>query len=1261
MNLYSINKVQLRHFMRKDGLTANTIHTIEEDKNGTLYLLSDRGLTIYKNREFTKITQKEYPVFSNQISTLIILPYNKVLLATRDKGIFLFDSSLNLFVNITSKTTNLSNINNFAYDDKTNTLWFSSLNKKLYYAKLDNDFYQNNTLNPIKVTYSLGLIKQMKIHKGNLYIVSDKSFIGILTLNNNQLFIDKILKNKSLNLFNSFHFVDDENILVSTNEGVYHLKQTNQNWDITKYIKINGLVTGLSNLDSNIYVATFYKGIYNFDINKQKGKFIATGIKKIINLKIINGFLYAGTWNEGFYEYALNIYPFTWSESYDESTKYSVWSIMNINDTKDFLIGTNGAGLLYFNDETNRCKSVNNQFYSIYCTNKSDSENNYLIGTWGNGLWSYDISKNTYETCLIPEIKHSRIYDIETVDPNHIYIATNNNGLWEYNGKNKTSKKLKYLKGDAENMIRSIKYDTLRHGLWIATWIKGIYFITLTKDYSIKRCELIKNSTLNGINKIINTSDTLYICAGSGLYVLDKNKKQLLCDKNFKGMIIKDCLIDKKNNLYAIASHDGLFLYQKQPQKIINYLSDIEVYLLHKPDTSSVLMCGSSEGIFKLDYTKLMNDECFAKAEISYSYQNNNQYKVSNNHNSITLAPKDNVIKLKLTAVGLHVFENKSVFYKMVGIDNKWNKLSLDDKKINYHNLAVGEYELIVRLYDINNKQGQAKLKIVVNPFWWQTKIAIFISILIFILIIIVFFYLYSKRKIRKQMQIIDKQRKEELHKQKVQFFTNISHDLKTPLTLLMTPLFEMQQKNNLPKEYKSKLNSMINNAKELLRRINRILQYKDAENNVFEINLSPVVISNLVYRIFKPFKDYAKSKYISFSFQINSVQNKEVIINTDSNLIESIIQNIVSNAIKYTNENGSVKAQCNITNRHLIIKVTDTGIGMNSETINHVFKRYYRASSDKNGTGLGLYVTKQYVDKLNGEIQIDSNESKGTCVTVSIPINNIDEEPIILSDNTNSDIVHSVLIVDDSPDMRDFLKNILDPYYKVITTNNANNAIELLNSENIDIIISDFMMPETNGADFAKKIKSNIITSHIPVIILTADNTIETRKKCWDAGVDLFEEKPFKQSLLLKKIKSLLHNRESLKYKYKIEKQKSISVNDNNISLDDVFINNINETIEKHIENINLSVEVLASELNMQHNQLYRKLKALTSVSVNQYIRAYRLNKAALLLKNKTYNVSEVLYKVGFNNASYFTKCFKKQFKVLPSEYLTTQNNGDE
>ena len=457
------------------------------------------------------------------------------------------------------------------------------------------------------------------------------------------------------------------------------------------------------------------------------------------------------------------------------------------------------------------------------------------------------------------------------------------------------------------------------------------------------------------------------------------------------------------------------------------------------------------------------------------------------------------------------------LFYKLEGLDDNWNESGAFQTDILYLNLPAGDYRLRVRINSAENIINERFLSIHKEEYWWRTRTAFLCYLGLIVIMIGCCGYWFRRRYKRKYIQkLVDikKEKEEELYEQKIRFFTNLSHDLKTPLTLILTPLNDLVSHPEMPDSFKQRLQSMISNGEHLLRKINKMLNYKELEGEDEPLKCEVFAARQLLYEIIFPFKEYAQYQGVSFNYSFSQKDENTVYILTDKTKLESILENLISNAIKYTPETGSVNIIITLDKELLYIDICDTGVGISAEDLSHLFDRYYRISADNRGTGIGLYLVKHYLDLLQGEIQVESVQGKGSSFHLKLPLlydsetENPMEEMNMEGNLLESDNVKSLLIVDDNKEIRDYFYQTFSSFYKVLRASTGDEALEIARQELPDLILSDYMMPGMNGLELCKAIKEDMLTSHIPFVILSARASDEIRLECWEQGVDLFEEK---------------------------------------------------------------------------------------------------------------------------------------------------------
>ena len=630
------------------------------------------------------------------------------------------------------------------------------------------------------------------------------------------------------------------------------------------------------------------------------------------------------------------------------------------------------------------------------------------------------------------------------------------------------------------------------------------------------------------------------------------------------------------------------------------------------------------------------------------------------------------------------------------GFDEKWQYSKGNERRFaSYTNVPPGDY--IFKVYGSNSvgvwTDEPKEISVVINKPWYLTTLAILLfSLLTFAII-------YSFVKIRlNQIRLKSKldiesaihENSEEMNQMKLQFFTNISHELRTPLTLIVGPLSQIMNGQVNTKDV-SKLNSiMYKNSNRLLKLINQLLDFRKAESGNLNLIVQNDELVSFVGEVFAAFEDIALEKNIKFLFL--SPKN-ELDAWFDNDKIEKILYNLLSNAFKFTpNGKGitvSLEKETVNNEDYAIIKVIDFGIGIPKDELVSIFDRFYQTRKENNainvGSGLGLAYIKHLVEVHKGEINIESEFHKGTTCTVTIPISKtaysdnsiielqpqkydfkytkigvdvIKENQLLPKKSIKSAKEHTketplLLIVEDNRELQDYLVTFFSYDYRILTANNGKEGLELAIKNIPSMIISDLMMPEMNGIEMCRKLKTDINTSHIPILILTAKAGLENEKEGLETGADAFILKPFNIEVLKLRLDNILRTKQQWIQKFRTNSN-SKSWKELSNKLDQKFIEKSINIIKNNLDNTEFSVEKFALEIGMSRSALFLKLKSITGQSTSEFIRTIRLNKAAKLIESGKYSITEIIYLVGFSDPKYFRTCFKKHFDCTPSSYLS-------
>lgn len=648
----------------------------------------------------------------------------------------------------------------------------------------------------------------------------------------------------------------------------------------------------------------------------------------------------------------------------------------------------------------------------------------------------------------------------------------------------------------------------------------------------------------------------------------------------------------------------------------------------------------------------------------------------------LKLSYNDDVISFEFAALEFSVPEKNQYAYKLENFHHDWI-FAGSNRAATYTNLPPGEYIFRVKASNndgIWNEAGLA-LSILIAPPWWSTWWAYMIYGLLFVSILLrVRQYEMKRLKLKSQLkvEIVETDTLRKLDQMKSQFFANISHEFRTPLTLVLGQV-ESVMTSDIDIKVKAKLQIANKNARRLLKLINQLLDLSKLEAGSMELQTGKYNIVSFLKSLFYSFESLADSRNIRLHFES---EHPKLAVLFDPDKLEIIFYNLLSNAFKFVGDKGEIKVVVSKANdEQIIVKVMDNGIGIPQDKLPHIFDRFYQVDSsatrEHEGSGIGLALTKELVELHKGTITVNSTEGKGTTFSIALPIappgspNEIENETNVMPEFINGDIETALspipfnesgaeagettkpilLVVEDNTDVRAYIREQLETAYHVIEAENGEIGIRQANTAIPDLIISDVMMPLMDGYTFCKHIRSNELTSHIPIIMLTAKAGLDDKIEGLEIGVDAYITKPFNAKELRASVRNLLSQREQLRERFsKASKIKPSEVTA--VSMDQAFLEKTIKMIEYYFDKPEFSNEVLAETMNMSISQLNRKLNALVGQPAGQLIRSMRLQRAADLLEQKAGTIAEICYQMGFSDQAYFSRAFKKQFGCSPSEY---------
>ncbi len=850
------------------------------------------------------------------------------------------------------------------------------------------------------------------------------------------------------------------------------------------------------------------------------------------------------------------------------------------------------------------------------------------------------------------------------------------------------------ISGIAEDKQGNIWIASARNGLYRAAMpAKGIFF-----PLEIIHFQKIKGITDTGIRDI--TADrrgNIWIASATGkISYYNLNSRQF---RKYEGASIAERILDmtcdKNDNVWVSTSRQ---IFRIDPFKSLSGYSvedGLAVNMFMKKAytesrTDNKIYFGGNNGIcaFNTLPDKFNNKD---KHKIQITDIKINNESVLNNPergypfelDKLILDHDDGNLEIDFSSLN-YEFPNKIRYaYKLDGVDGDWIYPDKGRRFAIYNNLSKGDYTFLVKATGPDNiwHNEPLQLSIYKKPVFYETNIAYLIYAAMVVALVYAWFRFTSYRlKLRSDLRIaqIEREKTEELAQSKISYFTGISHDFLTPLTIISCLIDDIQitTKRNLP-QYE-KMRSNVNRLKRLLQ---QILDFRRIESGNMQLKISRGDIVGFIRELcVNHFMPLAERKHIDFTIEPAFSETNAYF---DADKIDKIFFNILSNAFKYTPEGGGILVQLHsekhMQNDFLVARISDTGIGIPEEELGKIFTPFYNNPTTRiESNGIGLSLTKNLVEIHHGSIEVESGLNHGTSFTVRIPLsagsyneNELNNVAEIISEESDQMIFPpekeikdetlredeelnrlNLLLVDDNEDLLGTVENLLKEYYRVYSARNGLQALDIVNKTEIDIIVSDVMMPGMDGLQLCRSLKSDINTSHIPVILLTAKNSVDDRVECYNAGADGYISKPFELKVLVARINNFIANKKNRQSGFKSSYDINISLLDHP-SIDEHFLKATIDTIEGHLTETDFDVVVLAKHMNMSRSTLYRKIKVLVGVSPNEFIKNIRLKHACqFMLRDKSVSVSEVAFSTGFSDPRYFATCFKAEFGITPSEY---------
>jgi signal transduction histidine kinase/ligand-binding sensor domain-containing protein/DNA-binding response OmpR family regulator len=1195
--------------VRGDKLKVNAIIDTEENN---LLLGTDKGLYIFDK------SQKTFEIFPSvnpqQMEVLSLVSTGNNIIVGTDRGLYNYNCRNKTFLHLndTLKDHRIQVILRES-DDK---IWVGTEGIGLFLLNPETgDILKNYLNNPYKEeSICSNYIRTLLIDNENRLWIG--TFHGLSVLNNND---------------ERFHNYYSDPFDAST-------------------ISQNSIRSIIQDSQRGIWLGTYYGGVnYYHPLKNQFFHIKQNSHSNSLNDRIISGIvedkssgkIWIGTNDNGINVYEPQTGRFTHISKENNNILLSnnIKSFLLSRDNRHIYIGSHGGGLIKMDKNSYKPVGIQLSGKDVYSL-AYDSNNDIWAGTL-SGLFKFDEKKESIEEFDIGKLTSSQIFYVATDSKNRLWIggdkslaclAIDSRDLVEFND-------------TFQNVRINCIIEDSKQNIWIGT-NRGIYKYTEDKKF-IRYTEKdgLSNNMVCGI--IEDSLGFLWISTYYGICRFDPEQTV------FRTYLMTDGLQFQQFNNYSFCKTESGRLYFGGIGGIISFIPE---QLKNNP----------------LSFQPIIT-ELNVQNKIIEPSEHGILEKNIINANKIVLRADQATFSLRFAVPNYLSGKHNTFKYKLEGYDKDWI-ITSENHFAFYSNLPHGKYTF--QLLSANNEgywnDTMTELSVIVKPLWFQT---VWFGLLVIGVILFIIYttsqFFNQKQKIKKQLikERFDKEKNEEINQAKMSFFVNISHEFRTPLTLIISPLQEIIEKVSDSWE-KEQLTVIKNNADKLLRLTNQLIDYRRAELGVFELNLKRTDPKTTIVKTMALFNKLAKRINIEYGFEDYTNDDAYFI---DENYLDMILSNLLSNSFKFTPPNGRITVTLIEDFEYLILEVEDTGCGIPKHKQSLIFNRFYKENNKKDdiGMGIGLSITQRLVELHHGKIEVKSKTDEGTTFSIYIPQNenfytkkeldNIsllpvedpsEEQETVYNVALQNDEQARIMIVEDDEDLLNYLSNSISSSYNIITATNGKEALELLSQNKVDIVLTDIMMNVMDGIELCRTLKGDIKTCHIPIIILSAKSTVEDQLLGFGVGADDYVTKPFTASILKAKINNMLASKERILNYYsdstEIDPEK-ITTN----QIDNELLTKAKEIVLRNLDNTSFTTEMLCLEMGMSRTNLHLKLKALTGKSAIDFIRKVRFSEATKLLSNGKYNVSEVGYMVGFNSSSYFSTSFKKYFGYLPSDHI--------
>lgn len=1316
LNTYS-QQMFLTSYTMDDGLSANRVYSITQDSCGFIWLGTDDGLSRFdgirfKNYDFSRLIDE---TTSNSVRKIFIDSRKRMWIGL-DNGIVIYNPYCDSFEAFNATTENGEKIETHVTDileDRENNIWIATNGKGVFK-------YSLNTRKPL-TTYRAethGIVQNQIVSlcedsKGNIWMGSYSNGISRYekqtcqfthyttensTLSDNA--VQRILEDSHGNIWigtfqqgidrfdperNSFTNYNDH----SSNQWLYHIhdmleyapgmllvaSDNGANYfdtDSKKVIPANAphldlrfksnkfIYSIFVDKEESLWLGSYFAGVEFVSIFQNNFKYYTctdNEAGKVINSIIEDqeGNCYLGTDDDGIFRLDMGnkrITPFHTAKDIG-STYYCIHDLL-IDEDKLYA-ATYERGLEVFNLKTGSRHTYmpsaqdstsipSSKLFKLY----KASNGLIYIGT-SNGLCSFNPATQRFH---LVQRCNSKVQAIVEDHHGTIWAGSDSDGLIAYNIRTRQTVFYKKTSDKAslpQNSITTLAIDS-RKRVWIGTRGQGICLYNRATDTFSRYSHLSLPN--NMIASITPKGNLLWIATNKGLVACQPDQATVKTYSHSHGLLSEQFTPnagwEHSDGSILLGTSNGLCIFQ--PQNLQENSTEV-----------SIILTGIS--LFGQELQPSAN----SPLEQSTVYAR-----------ELDLRYDENMIGFDFALLSYIAPQENRYQYLLEGVDKQWQHTQGSKTHISYSNLAPGQYVLHIRGNNSDKipAQNEIRLPITIHPHFLLSGPAYAFYILLGLSMLFLLVRLYIKRSQREQQEHLARlshEKEEELYHSKIEFFTNIAHEIRTPLSLIIGPLDHLMQTTDIHEKYGEYLSIIEQNYKRLYTLVNQLLDFRKVDTGSYKLNYQTHNLLKLIQEVCIIFEWSIKQQKLTVD---TSGIPADVMISMDEEAFTKIISNLLSNAVKYAHKEIRISYQQ--TEGGYTITVTDDGPGIPDHEKNKIFDAFYQVKENKErnkkGVGIGLHMTYALVQLMGGHIAATDRKDgqRGTTIQVYLPAREkqpnklpVSSIPVTAGEETmeeahTSPTIQNVMIVDDNTEVLNFLSKVLGDTYRVVTAQSGEEALQLLEHNRTDILVSDVVMEGTDGFELCRQIKNDIRLSHIPVILLTAKTDTESKITGLDSGADAYIEKPFTPSHLLAQLRNLLKKKENIQKAY-AHNPLTEMYNASQNKLDEEFIRQCTHIIQNNLDNGEFTINSLASELNMSRTTFFQKIKGITGMTPNDFIKVVRLKMAAKLLVEGKYRITEIGFLVGFSSSSYFAKCFHKQFGMLPTDFVKQLENSSD